>query len=318
MKIHLLEPLRVSKEKITELAEPLLKAGHEFTYFDTKTTDVQELIERSKGADIVMIANNPYPAEVIKANPKLKLIDVAFTGIDHVAQKAANELGIQIANASGYATTAVSELVLGLVLALYRQIPRSDADTRLATDFPGPFQGMEIKGKTVGIIGTGNIGIETAKLFKAFGAKLIGYSRSENEQAKELGLTYQSLENVLTNSEIVSLHLPLNDHTKGLISKEKLALMKQEAILINTARGPVVDNEALAEALNEGRIAGAGIDVFDKEPPLASDYPLLEAKNTILTPHIAFLSDEAMVKRAEIAFQNVISFIEGKPQNIMN
>lgn len=318
MKIHLLEPLRVSKEKITELAEPLLKAGHEFTYFDTKTTDVQELIERSKGADIVMIANNPYPAEVIKANPKLKLIDVAFTGIDHVAQEAANELGIQIANASGYATTAVSELVLGLVLALYRQIPRSDADTRLATDFPGPFQGMEIKGKTVGIIGTGNIGIETAKLFKAFGAKLIGYSRSENEQAKELGLTYQSLENVLTNSEIVSLHLPLNDHTKGLISKEKLALMKQEAILINTARGPVVDNEALAEALNEGRIAGAGIDVFDKEPPLASDYPLLEAKNTILTPHIAFLSDEAMVKRAEIAFQNVISFIEGKPQNIMN
>lgn len=318
MKIHLLEPLRVSKEKITELAEPLLKAGHEFTYFDTKTTDVQELIERSKGADIVMIANNPYPAEVIKANPKLKLIDVAFTGIDHVAQEAANELGIQIANASGYATTAVSELVLGLVLALYRQIPQSDADTRLATDFPGPFQGMEIKGKTVGIIGTGNIGIETAKLFKAFGAKLIGYSRSENEQAKELGLTYQSLEDVLTNSEIVSLHLPLNDHTKGLISKEKLALMKQEAILINTARGPVVDNEALAEALNEGRIAGAGIDVFDTEPPLASDYPLLEAKNTILTPHIAFLSDEAMVKRAEIAFQNVISFIEGKPQNIMN
>ena len=104
----------------------------------------------------------------------------------------------------------------------------------------------------------------------------------------------------------------------GLRGKEKLALMKQEAILINTARGPVVDNEALAAALNEGRIAGAGIDVFDTEPPLASDYPLLEAKNTILTPHIAFLSDEAMVKRAEIAFQNVISFIEGKPQNIMN
>lgn len=318
MKIHLLEPLRVTKEKITELAEPLVNAGHEFTYFDTKTTDVQELIERSNGADIVMIANNPYPAEMIKANPQLKLIDVAFTGIDHVAQEAANELGIQIANASGYATTSVSELVLGLVLALYRQIPQSDADIRLAADFPGPFQGMEIKGKTVGIIGTGNIGIETAKLFKAFGAKLIGYSRSENDQAKELGLTYQSLEDVLINSDIVSLHLPLNDHTKGLISKEKLALMKQEAILINTARGPVVDNEALAEALNEGRIAGAGIDVFDTEPPLASDYPLLKAKNTILTPHIAFLSDEAMVKRAEIAFQNVISFIDGKPQNIMN
>lgn len=318
MTIHLLEPLRVSKEKIAELAEPLIQAGHEFKYFDTKTTDAQELIERSKGADIVIVANNPYPSEVIKANPQLKLIDVAFTGIDHVDLEAANELGIKIANASGYATTAVSELVIGLVLALYRQIPKSDVDTRLAADFPGAFQGVEIKGKTVGIIGTGNIGLETAKLFKAFGAHLIGYSRSENEQAKALGLSYHSLDEVLQNSDIISLHLPLNNQTKGLITKEKLSLMKQEAILINTARGPIVDNVALAQVLNEGRIAGAGIDVFDTEPPLASDYPLLKAKNAILTPHIAFLSDEAMVQRAEIAFQNVINFIEGKPQNIMN
>lgn len=317
MKIHLLEPLRVSKEKIAELAEPLIQAGHEFKYFDTKTTVVQELIERSKEADIVIIGNNPYPAEVIKANPQLKLIDVAFTGVDHVAYEVAHEMGIQIANASGYATTAISELAVGLTLALYRQIPNSDADTRLGMDFPGPFQGMEIKGKTVGIIGTGHIGIETAKLFKAFGAHLIGYSRSENNLAKEIGLEYHSLEEVLEKSDIISIHLPLNDGTKGLLSKEKLELIQDDAILINTARGAIVDNAALAQLLNDSKIAGAGIDVFDMEPPLASDYPLLHAKNTILTPHIAYLSDEAMVKRAEIAFQNVERFIEGKPQNIV-
>lgn len=317
MRIHLLEPLQVPKAKIDALAAPIIEAGHEFTYYDEKTTDPKELIARSKGADIVTIANNPYPAEVIEANPQLQLINVAFTGVDHVASEAVKKQNIQVANASGYANTAVSELALGLTLANYRQIPKSDHDIHQADAFVGPFQGREIKNKTVGIIGTGQIGMATAKLFKAFGAKLIGYSRSENPAALHLDLSYHTLDEVMAQSDIVSIHTPLNEQTRGLISKEKIALMKTEAILINTARGPIVDNEALANALNADKIAGAGIDVFDGEPPLAADYPLLHAKHTILTPHIGFLSDEAMEIRAEIAFANITAFIAGHPQNII-
>lgn len=318
MRIHLLEPLRVPEEKINELAQPLIDAGHTFKYFDQKTTDTDELIARSKDADIITIANNPLPDEVIEANPNMQLINVAFTGVDHVNTKLASEHDIKVANASGYANTAVSELVIGLVLGLYRQIPKSDADVRLAEDFSGPFQGREIKGKTVGIIGTGKIGLETAKLFKAFGAHLVGYNRSEKEAAKDLGLEYLSLEEVLKTSDIVSVHLPLNEETKGFIGKGQLDLMKSDAILINAARGPIIDNQALADKLNADEIAGAGIDVFDGEPPLDSDNPLLHAKNALLTPHIAFLSDESMDIRAQIAFDNIQAFIDGHPQNLMN
>jgi len=125
------------------------------------------------------------------------------------------------------------------------------------------------------------------------------------------------LDELLAQSDIVSLHIPLLSSTKGLISKEKLELMKESAILINCARGPIVDNDALADALNEGRIAGAGIDVFDMEPPIPGDYKLLQAKNAILTPHVGFLTNEAMELRAKIAFNNTMAFIEGKPQNII-
>ncbi|OYW71881.1 MAG: hydroxyacid dehydrogenase [Aerococcus viridans] len=316
MKIALLEPLRVPESRIEELAQPLKDAGHEFTYYGEKTTDPAELYARAKDADIVMIANNPLPAEVIEKLNNTKLINVAFTGVDHVDSKASKEQGIAIANASGYATTAVSELAIGLTLDVFRGISKGNADIRQG-DFPGPFQGLEIKGKTVGIVGTGNIGIETAKLFKAFGAKLIGYNRSEKAEAKEAGIELVTLDELLKTADIVSVHLPLNDSTKHLLNREKLALMKETAIIINVARGPIIDNAALADLLNEGKIAGAGIDVFDGEPPLAADYPLLHAKNAVLTPHVGFLSDEAMVLRAEIAFENTRAFIEGNSQNIV-
>src|SRR5699024_11210760 len=187
MLVKLLEPLRVSKELIEELAQPIRDRGHEFVYYEEKTTDADELLERSKDAEIVMIANNPYPAEVIEKLDKLKLINVAFTGVDHVAGEAAKEKGIKIANAAGYSNQSVAEMVIGLTLDLYRQISQGDKDIR-KEDFPGLIQGKEIKGKTVGIIGTGNIGLMTARLFKAFGANLIAYSRSEKEEAKELGM----------------------------------------------------------------------------------------------------------------------------------
>ncbi|WP_270370318.1 2-hydroxyacid dehydrogenase [Aerococcus urinaeequi] len=316
MKIALLEPLRVPEARINELAQPLIDAGHEFTYYPDKTTDPNELYERSKDADIVMIANNPFPAEVIERLENTKFINVAFTGFDHVNSKASKDKGIAIANASGYATTAVAELALGLTLDLFRPITKGNDDIRNA-NFPGPFQGREIKGKTVGIVGTGHIGLETAKLFKAFGANLIGYNRSEKQEAKDLGVELVELDELLQKADIVSVHLPLNDETKHLLNKDNLSLMKDSAVIINVARGPIIDDAALADLLNEGKIAGAGIDVFDGEPPLPADYPLLSAKNAILTPHVGFLSDEAMELRAQIAFENTKAFIDGKPQNIV-
>lgn len=317
MLVKLLEPLNVSDSIIEKLAEPIKQAGHEFVYYNEKTTDSAELARRSEGADVIMIANNPYPTEVIDQNDNVKLINVAFTGVDHVGIAQAKNQDIMICNAAGYANQAVAELTIGLVLDVYRHITQGDREMR-ADNFPGAFQGREIKGKTVGLIGTGKIGMMTAHLFKAFGAKIVAADRSRrNPEAEALGIEYMELDEVLKQSDIVSLHIPLLPSTKGLISKEKLELMKESAILINCARGPIVDNDALADALNEGQIAGAGIDVFDMEPPIPGDYKLLQAKNAILTPHVGFLTDEAMELRARIAFDNTMAFLEGKPQNIM-
>lgn len=310
MKVTLIEPLRVPKETIDNLAQPILDKGHEFVSYDEKTTDPAELYERSKDADVLMIANNPLPNEVIEKLDQTKLINVAFTGLDHVGSQAADK-GIKVINAAGYSDQSVSELVIGLTLNVYRKIAQGNQDIRKA-DFPGMIQGQEIKGKTLGIIGTGNIGIETARLFKAFGANVLGHSRTEKDEAKELGLTYVSLDELLKQSDIVSIHLPLNDGTKNTLSKEKLALMKETAILINCARGPIIDNDALADQLNNGKLAGAGIDVFDMEPPIPSDYALLHAKNAVLTPHVAYLTDEAMVNRAHIVFNNTVKFLDGE------
>lgn len=316
MKVALIEPLRVSEELIDQLAQPIKDKGHEFVYYAEKTTDPDELYDRSKDADIVMIGNNPFPEDVVLKLEKTQLINVAFTGVDHVGKEAAEEKGIKIANAAGYSDQSVAELVIGLTLDVYRSISKGNHDVRL-DEFPGMVQGREIRGKTVGIVGTGKIGLKTAELFKAFGADLIGYNRTEKEEAKQLGLTYHSLDDVLERSDIISIHLPLNNETKGFLSAEKLGLMKDSAILINCARGPIIDNEALANLLNDNKIAGAGIDVFDMEPPLPSDYPLIQAKNTILTPHVAYLTDEAMVARAKIAFDNTLAFLKGQPENII-
>ena len=148
-----------------------------------------------------------------------------------------------------------------------------------------------------------------AKLADAFGMDVIAYSRTPGKVA---GVRYVSLEELLAQADVVSLHVPLTDETRGMIGAEELALMKETAVLVNTARGPVVDTKALADALNSGRIAGAAIDVFDKEPPLDADEPLINAKNTVVTPHVAFATDESMIKRAEIEFRNIAEFIKDK------
>lgn len=315
MKISLLEPLGVSEEVINKLFARMIKDGHEFVYYDSKTTDVEELKKRTADSDIVMIANNPYPAEVVSSATKLKMLSVAFTGIDHIDTKGCKEKGIIVCNAAGYSNQTVAELVIGMAVAGLRNVAKADRLVREGGTSAG-IGGREICGRTVGIIGLGQIGMKCAALFQAFGAHVIAYNRSRNEKAVAMGIEYRSLEEVLSMSDILSLNLPLNDETRGFITADRIAKMKPDAVFINCARGPIVDNEALALALNEGKLGFACVDVFDMEPPIPSDYPLLSAKNTLLTPHQAFISEESMLRRADIVFQNVYAYLDGAPENV--
>ncbi len=315
MKIVMLEPLGISEESVMSLAKPFIDQGHEFVFCGKKIETEEETISRATGADVFIIANSPLSGKVIRSAPNLKMISVAFTGVDHVDKAACTEKNLLVSNAQGYCTDAVAELAFGLILSVLRNILPCDARTREGRTKDG-LVGNELSGKTIGIVGTGAIGRRVAEIGKVFGCKVLGYSRTQNDEAKAMGIQYLPLGELLKQSDIVSLHTPLTDETKNLISRERIALMKPNAILINTARGAVVDNKALAEALNEGRIAGAGIDVFEAEPPIPTDHPLNSAKNTTLTPHIAFATKESMFRRAQITFGNISSWMAGKPENV--
>lgn len=315
MNIVLMEPLGISAETLDKLAETLTRQGHQFTAYDSFTLDTDELIARGADADVMIIANHPLPAAVIEAASHLKLVSVAFVGIDHVDTAACKAKGVKISNTGGYCDDAVAELTVGLTLDCLRNITACHAAVQSGKGKAG-LQGHELAGRTVGIVGTGAIGTKTAQLFLAFGAKVIAYSRTEREDVKAMGVTYVPLEQLMRESDIVSLHVPNNAETRGMISRELIALMKPTAIMLNVARGAVMDNAALAEALTAGKIAGAGIDVFDVEPPIPADDPLLYAPHTVLTPHVAFATDESMLRRAEIVFRNVEAYLDGQPENV--
>lgn len=315
MKIALLEPLGISPEKTEELASPLKDAGHTFIRYDSRSTEPDELLRRSEDCEMVIIANTSYPEHVIDALPKLKMINVAFTGIDHIGLNACRRNGVQVCNAAGYSGPAVAELVIGMVIDLYRKLGKGNTAVRNAGTSAG-LMGKEIHGKTVGIIGTGDIGLKTAALFKAFGAQVIAYSRSEKAEAVSMGIRYVSLDELMKQSDIISVHVPNNAMTRGMIGKEQIALMKKTAVIVNCARGPVVDSGALAEALKAQSIAGAAVDVFNTEPPIAADEPILSAPNTLLMPHVGFLTQESMERRAEIVFDNAIAYVKGTPKNL--
>lgn len=316
MKITILEPLGVEKEELEGIAKQLTEKGHELEIFEEITTDIEELKKRVENTNILIVANSPLKGEVIKAAKELEMISVAFTGVDHVDLEAAKEKDILVSNAAGYSTPAVVELTFGLIIDVLRNIVPLDKVTRDGATKDG-FRQREMHGKTLGILGTGDIGGDVAKVALAFGMKVIAFSRSEPEELKNLGVKYVSMEDVFKQSDVVTIHLPLNDKTKGIVSEDYINMMKKDSILINAARGPIIDNDALAKALNQEKIAGAGIDVFDMEPPIPSDYPLLEARNTVLTPHIAYASEQAMVRRADIVFKNIEKYLDGKPQNVI-
>ena len=313
MKLVITEPLGISEAQAEVLKKEYLPADLEMVYCNTPPKDDAEKAARAQGAELVMLANMPFKENVLKELKDVKLLSVAFTGVDHVGMDYCKEHGIVVSNCSGYANEAVSELAIGLTLALYRRMIASDKAVREGKTRAG-LLGIELSGKTFGVIGAGAIGKRTSALAKAFGCEVVFYNRGKTEIE---GAKFVELDELLAVSDVISLHVPLTAETKGLIGAKEIAKMKKTALLINAARGPVVDSRVLADALKEGRIAGAGIDVFEGEPPIAGDHPLLNAPNVILAPHVGFATQEAMEKRAVIAFKNVQAYLAGKPQNVM-
>ena len=312
-KVAILESLGISGEELESFKKPF-EGEVEFADYP-RTADAQTLIEEARDADALVIANMPLPDEVIDACEKLKFIDVAFTGVDHVGLEAAKRKGVKVSNASGYSNEAVAELVIGMALSLLRNIPQVQERVRAGGTKDG-LVGSELKGKTVGIVGYGKIGSRTGELMHAFGCHVLAHSRQFHDGYP--GYVEQvSLEELLRRSDIVVLHCPLNDSTRGMIDYEKLAMMKRSAFLINVARGPVTNEDDLARALAEGLIAGAAVDVFAKEPPLPPDTRLLHAPNTLLTPHVAFASRESMTLRARIVFDNLRAWLDGGQANVI-
>ena len=314
MKVAILESLGIGEEELLSLEKPFLEKGVEFVHYD-RSLDENVLLSELDGADAAIIANMPFPSSVIAKSGSLKFIDVAFTGTDHVGLDAAKKKGIAVSNASGYSNEAVSELVLDMVLSFMRNISKVEERCRNGKDKTG-LVGNEVKGKTVGIVGLGKIGRRTAEIFSCLGAKILACSRSRHSDAPSY-VREVEMDELLASSDIIVLHCPLTPETRGLIGEKELERMKSSAILVNVARGPVVDEKALALALEKGEIRGALVDVFDKEPPLSLDTPLLSAPNTLLTPHVAFATKESMSLRAEIVFENLRAWMEGQQINVI-
>lgn len=312
MKIVVIEPLGVDKSQLEELAAGLVPdAG--LVCYDSRSEDAEELIRRGSDADIIVLANQPISDEVVSGWKQAKLIAVAFTGVDHIPIETCRKQKITVCNCAGYSTAAVSDLVFGMLISLYRNIEACGKAVREEKTRDGLI-GFELEGKNFGVIGTGAIGTRVLTIAQAFGCRTYAYSRTEKEIE---GVTYTDLETLLSICDIVSVHVPLTNETRGMLNAENMKLMKPSAVLINTARGPVVDAESLAECLNNRQIAGACVDVFDIEPPVSKDLPILHAENLIAAPHIGFATKEALVKRAKMVFENIQAFMDGTPKNMV-
>lgn len=304
MTIVCVESLGIPQNRFETFKAHYTAMGHSFTYYMDRREDEETLAERMHDADVAVISNIKLTASVLSQCPKLRYLSVAFTGLDHIDLEYCKAHNITVQNAAGYSTTAVSELAVGMMLDLLRNIVTLSELTHQGGS-RGTFLGRELRGKTVGIIGTGAIGTATARLLLAFGAKVIAWSRSERPEVKALGVEYMPMETLLQQSDIVSLHVPLNNDTRSLIGEHELQLMKPTALLVNTARGPVCDIAAVGKALVDGRIAGAAFDVFEKEPPLPLDHLLLSTNRCLVTPHVAFATEESFAARADIVFAHV-------------
>lgn len=291
MKIYYIEPTGIPIEEITRTLQ-----GQEVVELDSRGWSDEELISAVVSADILALTNRSISARVIESLPHLKMIAVAFAGIDHVDQEAAGKRNILIKNDAGYANTAVAELVFGLMISLTRDIPGNNHAIRCGGTTK---TGGELRGKMLGIIGHGAIGREVERLAVAFGMNPIIFDRK----------TTTTLETVFSQSDFVTLHVPLLPETCGMVTLELLKLMKPTSYLINCARGPIVNAEALKTALDGNMLAGAALDVFDTEPPLPADCPLLQSTKVIATPHIGFNTREALQAKGRMTLEHIVDFL---------
>jgi len=295
----------------------------------------KEVVPRAKDAEIVLTNKTVLSSEVIKQLPKLKYIGVLATGYNMVDIEAAHDLGIPVTNVPAYGTQSVAQMVFAHLLNLTQHVAHHAETVRSGRWTSNPdfcywdMPLIELMGLTMGIIGFGRIGQATAKLALSFGMKVIAYDivtpssvpartsqRSAASQSSK-GCQFVELDDIFRASDVISLHCPLTPQTNKIINKERLELMKKTAYLVNTSRGPLVDEQALAQALNNERIAGAGLDVLSEEPP-NENTPLLKVKNCYITPHIAWATHSARQRLLQVVVDNVASFLAGKPQNVVN
>lgn len=314
MKIVILEPIGIKAKDIAKIKAEFELLNCEITFYDNRPENDDEIQKRALNADILVLSNLPISEHVIHECSNLKMISVAFAGVDHLPMGVCRKRDIIVSNAAGYSNHAVAELTIGSAISLFRKLKWCDQQTRKGLNREN-FLGSELYGKTFGIIGLGQIGQEAARLAIAFGCNVVAFNKSPKNIP---GVNLVDLKTLLKISDIVSIHVPLTDKTKGLIGKNELELMKPNSILINTARGPVIDNIELKIALDNNKIAGAALDVYEKEPPLDKNYPLFDSPNTILLPHIGYATEEAIQLRSEIVIENIKKWLQGKPQNIMN
>lgn len=309
MKIVFLEPLGFSVESIEKACDNLKRHGHDIVIFSDKSPGLN--VERAEGADIVVQTDMPMGKNFFDSCPTLKMLAIAIVGLDHVDLDYCEKHGVIVKNAAGYSTEAVAELAIGMMIGLYRHIVENDDITRRCGG-DAILPGREIGGKKVGIIGLGAIGRRTAELARAFGCDVLAWNRKPIDIE---GVTLVDKETLLKESDIVSLHIALNEETRNFISAKELAMMKKSAVIINTARGGLVNTDDLAEALKNKKIAGAALDVYDGEPPLyyglppiTNDNTLLSAPNTMLLPHIGFGTVEAKELRLKLVIENIEKF----------
>lgn len=306
MKIVFLEPLGLKVNQIEAACANLKQAGHEVVIYPDRNENLEVLKQRAEGADVIVESNIPLRKDFLDACPNLKMLSIAFTGLDHIDMEECQRRNIKVMNAAGYSTEAVAELAIALMIDVYRKVRENDIITR-ECQRKGLMPGREIGGKTIGIIGMGNIGQRVAKIANAFGCKVLAWNRTPKTIE---GVTFVDKETLLKEVDIVTLHIALNNETCDFITEKDFALMKPSAILINTARGPVVNEMALANALKNGVIAGAATDVYGTEPPLKKDNPLFDAPNLIMLPHIGFATEEAFVLRLGIVVKNVEDWLK--------
>ncbi|MBI3062944.1 MAG: D-2-hydroxyacid dehydrogenase family protein [Deltaproteobacteria bacterium] len=295
-----------------------LKARAEVTVMNTRLETNDELGQALRGihAILLMRERTRFKEDRLSLAPALKLISQTGKTSRHLDLPAATRRGVAIAFTPSDSGISTVELTWGLILSLMRRIP--EVDRRMRQEAWPPVPGHLIEGKTIGVVGLGRIGREVARIARAFRARVLATGRTlTEERAREAGAEAVSLETLLRESDIVTIHVPLRPETRGLIGEKEIALMKRGAVLVNTARGPIVSQGALFEALQRGHLGGAGLDVYDEEP-LPMDHPLRRLDNAVLLSHRGYATEEILRARYQNAMENILNFFDGKPVQLLN